>query len=188
MTNAMKTSAGAAIVIHHQVSPDYLQQYEQWLAEIIQAAGEFNGHQGVTILKPAKEQPHYDITVRFDSRAAAERWLQSSTRQQLIAKVATLLQLPEDVRITSGIDYWFQPLNSPSPHPVRWKQWLVTTLVICMLTMLVPPLLQLLFQLIPMLGLWGIRHLLNAGIVVALVIFIIMPRLVPLIAKWMFKP
>lgn len=179
---------GASILIHHQVDPKQQASYESWLATIIEVAAGFPGHQGVTILKPSQGQQRYEIAVRFASQQAAERWLDSNERQQLIGKVAPLLQLPENVQIASGIDHWFQPINSPSPHPVRWKQWLITTLVICLLTMLIPPLLQLLFTAIPLLGLWGIRHLLTAGIIVGLVVYLVMPRLVPLLAGWLFKP
>ncbi|MCH8537873.1 MAG: antibiotic biosynthesis monooxygenase [Alkalimonas sp.] len=182
-----QATAGASILIHHQVLADAMADYENWLTEIIQAAAGFAGHQGVTILKPAAGQQQYEIAVRFSSETDAKSWLESEVRQQLIAKVAPLLQLPENVLISTGIDHWFQPLNSDAPHPVRWKQWLLTTLVICVLTMLVPPVLQQLFTLVPVLGVWGLRHLLSAAVIVGLVVYLIMPRLVPLLASWLFR-
>ncbi|MDP4529318.1 antibiotic biosynthesis monooxygenase [Alkalimonas delamerensis] len=188
MSSSQQPQAGASILIHHQVDPSQHTSYESWLATIIEVAAGFAGHQGVTILKPTPGQQHYEIAVRFASEADAKRWLDSDERQQLIGKVAPLLQLPENVQISSGIDHWFQPVHSPAPHPVRWKQWLITTLVICLLTMLIPPLLQVLFDALPLLGLWGIRHLLTAGIIVGLVVYLVMPRLVPLLAGWLFKP
>ncbi|MDP4536307.1 antibiotic biosynthesis monooxygenase [Alkalimonas collagenimarina] len=187
MATPQQTQAGASILIHHQVRPDSMDSYESWLADIIQAAAEFTGHQGVSILKPVKGQQQYDIAVRFSSQADAERWLTSDIRKQLIEDVAPLLQLPENVRISTGIDHWFQPVNSPVPHPVRWKQWLLTTFVICLLTILVPPVLQLAFNAWPLLGYWGIRHFISAAIIVGLVVYIIMPRLVSLLAGWLFK-
>ncbi|SEA77415.1 antibiotic biosynthesis monooxygenase [Alkalimonas amylolytica] len=187
MAKQQPATAGASILIHHQVVPDAMDHYEGWLADIIQAAAEFPGHQGVTIVKPAKGLHRYEIAVRFCSEADARLWLESQVRQQLIAEVAPLLQLPENVRVSTGIDQWFQPLNSDAPHPVRWKQWLVTTLVICGLTMLVPPVLQQLFSQVPVLGVWGLRHLLSAAMIVGLVVYLIMPRLVPLLAGWLFK-
>ena len=188
MSSPQQPQTGASILIHHQVDPNQQARYESWLATIIEVAAGFPGHQGVTILKPNQGLQRYEIAVRFASEADAKHWLASDERQQLIGKVASLLQLPENVQISSGIDHWFQPLNSPAPHPVRWKQWLLTTLVICLLTMLIPPLLQLLFDAMPLLGLWGIRHLLSAGIIVGLVVYLVMPRLVPLLAGWLFKP
>ena len=187
MATPQSTPTGTSLLIHHQVRPDSMDSYECWLADIIQAAAEFSGHQGVSIVKPVKGQQQYDIAVRFSSHADAERWLASDLRKQLIDDVAPLLQLPENVRISSGIDHWFEPVNSPAPHPVRWKQWLLTTLVICVLTMLIPPVLQHLFTLIPVLGIWGLHHLVSSAVIVGLVVYLIMPRLAALLTGWLFQ-
>lgn len=182
------SSGGVSVLISHQVRQDAMASYEHWLAEIIAAASRFPGHQGVNILKPVGGHNRYEIAVRFAGQAEAEAWLQSDIRRALIEEAGGYLAIPENIEISSGIDNWFQPLNPPARQPTRWKQWLLTTLVIWLLTLLVPPALSLLlFEPVPLLGLWGIRHAITAAIIVALVIYVVMPRLVRRVSGWLFR-
>ncbi|WP_445395939.1 hypothetical protein [Zobellella sp. An-6] len=179
--------AGVSVLIRHRVRPQALGDYEHWLRKTIDVAAGFSGHQGVNIFKPTCGHTQYDIAVRFASRAEAEAWVQSRERQALLEEAEHYLELPDQVEISSGIDNWFQPLNPPPKQPTRWKQWLVTSLVIWVLTMVVPPVLSPLFEQVPPLGLWGIRHAISAGVIVGLVIYLVMPRLVPRIAHWLYR-
>lgn len=180
-------SNGVSVLIKHRIRQDAMEWYEHWLARTIDAAAQFPGHQGVNILKPVGGHTQYDIAVRFSSQAEAQAWLGSRERATLIAQVREHLELPENVEISTGIDNWFQPLNPSVKQPTRWKQWLLTTLVIWVLTMLVPPVLAPLFSQVPLLGLWGVRHAITAAIIVALVIYLIMPRLVRRVSGWLFR-
>ena len=183
MSDPNSAQRGVSVLISHSVRPDSIAIYERWLADIINVAARFSGHQGVNILKPSHGHHQYEIALRFSSQQDAERWLSSAERRQLITQVETHLVLPESVDITTGIDNWFQPLNK---QPVRWKQWLLTTCVIWVLTLLVPPLLAYLFDLLPLLGVWGIRHGITAAVIVGLVIYVVMPRLARYLARWLF--
>jgi len=105
---------------------------------------------------------------------------------QLLADIRPELESDEQVEIHSGIDYWFTPPTPTSKQPTRWKQWLITTAVIWPLTMLVPYVLSPLFRLVPALDTWGIRHGLVAATIVGLVVYVIMPRVVRMVSKWLF--
>ncbi|MCE8010967.1 antibiotic biosynthesis monooxygenase [Halomonas daqingensis] len=178
---------GATIQIHHRVRPGAADRYETWLRQIIEAAGRFPGHQGVHILRPPEGHHDYEIAVRFASDDDARRWRESAERRELMATIQGDLQQAERVEIVSGIDYWFTPPTPASRQPTRWKQWLVTTSVIWPLTIIVPLLWQPLFGLLPLLGTWGIRHGLIAATIVALVVYVVMPRVVKLVAPWLFR-
>ncbi|MCE8038452.1 antibiotic biosynthesis monooxygenase [Halomonas sp. MCCC 1A11062] len=178
---------GATIKIHHRVRPGAADRYETWLRQIIEAAGRFPGHQGVHILRPPEGHHDYEIAVRFASDDDARRWRESAERCELMATIQRELQQAERVEIVSGIDYWFTPPTPASRQPTRWKQWLVTTSVIWPLTIIVPLLWQPLFGLLPLLGTWGIRHGLVAATIVALVVYLVMPRVVKLVAPWLFR-
>lgn len=181
------TQRGSTFQIHHRVRPEARDRYETWLRQTIEAAGRFPGHQGVHILRPAEGRHDYEIAVRFASDEDARRWRESAERRELLAAIQPDLQQDERVEILSGIDYWFTPPSAASRQPTRWKQWLVTTAVIWPLTMIVPPLWQPLFAQAPLLGAWGIRHGLIAATVVGLVVYLVMPRVVRLVAPWMFR-
>lgn len=175
-------------VIRHRLKKgrDKLEQYENWLARIVPKAATFPGHLGVQIVRPPEGHNEYLIVVRFASIHDLQFWQQSRERRQLINEIAAILDSEESIDIKTGIDYWFTP-PTVSKHPRRWKQWLVTTSVIWPLTMYVPPAMEPLFLRFPELGEFGIRQGVSALVIVALVVYLIMPVYVRLIAKWFFK-
>jgi len=103
----------------------------------------------------------------------------------LLAVIPDILERDDQARIESGIDFWFTPQSQP--QALRWKQWLVTTAVIWPLTLLVPLLLGPVFDAVPWLGVFGLRQGVVAAVVVALVVFVVMPRYVRLIADWLYS-
>ncbi|MEG3081124.1 antibiotic biosynthesis monooxygenase [Halomonas sp. 5021] len=181
-------SRAITLKICHRVKSDARAEYESWLKRIIYVAAQYPGHLGVHILRPAEGHNDYEIALRFASHADAGRWLESAERKALINDALPAFREEEVIEIQSGIDYWFSPPSAPTnKQPVRWKQWLVTTSVIWPLTLLVPVLLTPLFALLPWLSAWGIRHGIVAASVVGLVIYVVMPRVVRLVAPWMFR-
>ena len=166
--------SGRSIIIRHTVKPGHRDHYETWLRQIIAAAAQFSGHQGVHVVRPSEGHDTFEIAVRFSHPEEADTWLNSDVRR-------------EQVEIQTGIDYWFTPPTSKAKQPTRWKQWLITTAVIWPLTLIVPMVFQPIFNQLPVLALWGVRHGLGAATVVALVVYLIMPRVVRLVANWLFR-
>ena len=191
-----KTSASAPtvhdnleklIIIKHTVHSEFRERYEVWLKQIIAAAAEFPGHEGVYILRPQQENNTFEIAVRFSSNAAADAWLSSNIRKELLSSIVFALAADEQLEIKSGIDFWFTPPASKAKQPTRWKQWLITTAVIWPLTIIIPVLYQPLFNILPAISVWGVRHGIIAATIVALVVYLIMPRVVRLVAGWLFR-
>lgn len=180
-------NTGRSIMIRHTVRPDMRERYETWLRQIIEAAGEFPGHQGVHIVRPPPGHNTFESAVRFSGTKEAEAWLESDIRKELVSEIATALDADEHIEIRSGIDFWFTPPESKSKQPTRWKQWLITTAVIWPLTMIVPAIYQPLFEHVPLLAVWGVRHGIVAATIVALVVYLIMPRLVRAVSGWLFR-
>lgn len=178
---------GRTIFIRHTVRPQLKNRYETWLRQIIEAAAQFPGHQGVHVMRPNEGNDTFEISVRFSNNDAAEHWLKSDIRRELVSDITSALAADEHVEIKSGIDFWFTPPASTAKQPTRWKQWLITTSVIWPLTMVVPLGYQPLFDAVPELGTWGIRHGFIAATIVALVVYLIMPRIVRLVAPWLFR-
>jgi hypothetical protein len=174
--------------IQQRVRPDAIARYEQWLRTIAAIAAEYPGHQGVHIIRPAAGHNEYTILIRFASLADAERWTGSADRQNLLAEIADAFEHDDVFQIQPGIEFWFTPPTPAQKKPAPWKQWLITTSVIWPLTMLIPPLFKPLFTAVPALGTWGISHGIVAATIVALVVFLIMPRYVHIVSRWLFKP
>jgi antibiotic biosynthesis monooxygenase (ABM) superfamily enzyme len=182
-------------VVRHRLKKgqDKHRQYESWLGKIVPIAAGFPGHLGVQIARPPQGHNEYRIVVRFASIQDLENWQESQVRKQLINEIAPILDSDEALDIKTGIDYWFTP-PTVGKHPLRWKQWLVTSSVIWPLTVYVPPVMEPLFLEMqpwflkyPELEEFGFRQGVLALVIVGLVVYVIMPVYVRLIAKWFFK-
>lgn len=180
-------NSGRSIIIRHTVQPSQRDRYETWLRQIIAAAAQFPGHQGVHVVRPPLGHDTFEIAVRFSHHDEAEAWLCSDVRRELVSDIVPALSSEEHVEIQTGIDYWFTPPTSKAKQPTRWKQWLITTAVIWPLTLVVPVVFQPIFDRLPVLAFWGVRHGLVAAAIVALVVYLIMPRVVHLVANWLFR-
>ena len=175
------------LLIQQHVRADAVTRYEQWLRIIAAKAAEYPGHQGVHIIRPPAGNNEYSILIRFASIVDAERWTSSADRQRLLAEIADAFEREDQFRIEPGIEFWFTPPSPAQKKPAPWKQWLITTSVIWPLTMLIPPLFKPLFAAVPVLGSWGISHGIIAATIVALVVFLIMPRYVHAVSRWLFE-
>ncbi len=173
-------------VIRHEVRPEAQARYEQWLQRITPLAGRFPGHRGVNVIRPGAGSHAYTITIRFDSLGHAEDWFLSEARRELIEEVQPLLRVSESVETVTGLEFWFTP--APGRPPARpWKQFLVTLSAIYPLTLLVPWALQPLFDAVPALQPQPASRLVVAVVVVALMTWVVMPRLTRRVAKWLFS-
>ena len=175
----------ATLLIQHRVLAGNVSRYETWLRKIVARATEYPGHQGVQIFRPPAGGSDYSIVIRYDNAEHASQWLESADRRQLLAEIEDALEQGDRVQIQSGIAFWFTPEFALSRPVPGWKQWLVTTSVIWPLTMFVPPLFEPLFVRVPLLAAWGVQQGVIAMVIVAIVVFAVMPRYVRLIGKWL---
>lgn len=189
--SAAATSASldesVTLLIQQRVRPEAIARYEDWLRVIAAKAAEYPGHQGVHIIRPPTGSTEYSIMIRFANSADAERWTSSADRRRLLAEIADAFEHEDRFRIQPGIEFWFTPPSPAHKQPAAWKQWLITTSVIWPLTLVVPALFKPLFEIAPLLGYWGISHGIIAAAIVALVVFLIMPRYVRAVSGWLFR-
>jgi antibiotic biosynthesis monooxygenase (ABM) superfamily enzyme len=112
--------------------------------------------------------------------------MESPVRARLIEKARPLLVTGDDFFISSGLDFWFTPGGAKAQVPVRWKQYLVTWSAICPLVFGVP------LVVAPVLRQLGVPNnhflttLVNTGIVVFLMVYLVMPRYTKLVQRWLF--
>lgn len=191
MDTATKNKNGlseqVSFIIQHNVKPEHHENYEVWLKKTILEAAKYPGHMGTQVARPAPGHHNYEIAVRFATRADADRWIESETRKALIKEVEPHIAEPEKLQVSSGIDYWFTSVTEGNKPPKRWKQWLTSVSVIWPLTVLIPMILSPLFEAVPVLGAWGVRQLLTAMCVVAMVVYVVMPPYTRAIAKWLSR-
>ncbi len=176
-----------SFVITHHVHPENHPKYEEWLHKTILEAAKYPGHLGTHVAKPTDDGEQYEISVRFATRADAERWINSDRRHELVKEIETIISEPERLDIRSGIDYWFTTVTEGHKPPKRWKQWLTSVSVIWPLTMIIPLILRPLFRAIPILGHFGVVQLIVAMCVVFMVVYVVMPPYTRAIAKWLSR-
>ena len=173
-------------VIRQHPLPSQVVRYEAWLKEIIPVARTFAGHQGVNIIRPQDAADPYTIVVHFHTIGTLRRWLDSQARKRLLDEIKPCLRAEEDIDIQTGIEFWFTPASA-ARHAKPYKQFLITLSVIFPLTVVVPWLLRPLYGWFPGLALPGISHFLVAAIIVALMVYVIMPRYTRAVAPWLFR-
>ena len=182
----IKLEMPVTTVIRQRPRPDAVAHYEAWLKEIIPIAQSFAGHQSVNVIKPHAAAEPYTIVLHFDTIANLRKWLDSDTRRRLVDTIKPYLHRAEDVDIRTGFEFWFTP-TAIAKHARPWKQYLVTLSAIFPLTVVVPFILEPLLRWTPVLALPGVRQLLVAAIIVALMVYVIMPRYTRAIASWLFR-
>lgn len=172
------------LVITHALNPQDAQVYEQWLGKIMPVAADYPGHLGANVIRPVEGHGKWNIIIRFDTLEHLYGWTQSETRKQLVDEIVPLLTEGDHTEVRTEAAFWFTP---PAPHvrqPKRWKQFLITLLVIVPSTLLVP-----------WLTAWGfpalkgslLLHLINDACVVALVVWLWMPLVTHIFSGWLKK-
>ena len=173
------------LVIQHKVRADSLDTYEQWLKRAVQAARRQPGHLGVNVIRPEEGGRHFTTVVRFCESARLQAWVNSSERQAMIGEVMPLLEGGDHTEVHDDPEFWFTPAKSGAAQPPRWKQALLTYLVICPMTLLVPALLAPFFAEFPALGGRVTGNLIVNLFVILPVVFFIMPLVTRWCAGWL---
>lgn len=171
-------------VISHVIRSGREQGYEEWLHGIAAAAKQFDGHMGVSIIRPRDHaHPEYVAILRFDRYNNLKTWLESDTRREWIERLQPLIEKPESIQTLTGLETWFslpnQLLKTPPP---RYKMALITWLGVFFTLAIVSRLLAPILSNLPIL----LAQLITTGLVVALLTYVIMPRLTKLFRLWLY--
>ncbi|MEL6320359.1 MAG: antibiotic biosynthesis monooxygenase, partial [Cyanobacteria bacterium J06626_14] len=158
--------------------------YEDWIKGVAADAREFEGHLGVSILRPQPgSQLDYVIVLQFDACNHLTNWLNSDTRKMWIERVKPLIQEQETIQILSGLESWFQlPNQAGHKPPKRYKQAILVWVAVMFVSLVVGPLVAPFIQLLP--GVITIAA--NAAITVILLSYVIMPQLTKWFKRWLF--
>ena len=183
-TAAYRSNQQVTAVISHYIRPGRESGYEAWLEGISATARKFEGHEGVTILRPqAGSRKEYVIILRFDKYQNLCQWMRSPERQEWIEQAKPLTEKPENVQILTGLEALVSLPNTASPPPPKYKTALVTWIgvFVCAST--------LGYFLAPFLA--GLPYLLRqaimTGLVVVLLAYVVMPRLTRVFYKWLHQ-
>lgn len=167
------------IIVHHPRA-DARAAYEAWLDEIGAICRRFPGYLSTDVLRPVGSHPTYTIIIRFAGIEALRAWTETPERREALQRIEPALEQGDRYAIRTGLDFWFAP---PTVQPPKaWKQYLITLSAIFPLTVVVPWVLGPLLGLLPML----VGKAVVAAVVVALMVYVIMPRYTRRVARWLY--
>jgi uncharacterized protein len=174
-------------IISHVVRPGREQGYEEWFHGIATDARKFKGHLGVSTIRPQdRAYPEYVVILKFDRYDNLKTWLESDVRRDWIERLQPLIEKPEAIQTLTGLETWFTlPNKSLKAPPPKYKMALVTWLGVFVTLAIVSRLLAPILSSLPIL----LNQLITTGLVVALLTYLIMPRLTQLFEYWLYpKP
>jgi len=178
---------GATVVITHRIRHGMHAQYEAWLAEVAASSQAAAGLIDWQVVRPVKGiTTAYTVILRFESPQRLQQWMGSAQRAAHIERVKPFLARDDEFFVRSGLDFWFSPEGAKARLPVRWKQFLLTWSAIFPLSLATS---QLVLPLLHGAGLphWrGLDGLIGSGMVVALMVYVVMPRYTRLAQRWLF--
>ena len=171
-------------VISHRVRPGREQGYEEWLKGIAAAAHGFDGHLGVSILRPqAGQNSNYVSVLQFDQADHLQTWLESDTRREWLERAQPLILAMEDIQVLTGLETWFYlPNLDMTPPPPRYKMAVVTWIGVQIATLIMATFLGPIFTPLPRF----INLAISNVIVVLALTYLLMPQLTRLFTAWLY--
>ncbi|KNH45130.1 antibiotic biosynthesis monooxygenase [Pseudomonas lini] len=174
------------LIVKHRVKAGFEVPYEAWLRNIVSVAGQSDGHLGVDVIRAKNGGlDMFTCVLRFCSTEAMQRWLDSPQRQALVDEAAPMLADGDQTEVNPVNEFWFSPLAEAGLPPPRWKQAVVTLLVILPHTLLVPLLWGPLLQLNAFLSNYVVATFLITLTIVLSVVYVFMPLATRLFAPWL---
>ena len=174
------------LIVKHRVKAGFEVPYEAWLRNIVKVAAQNVGHLGVDVVRGKNAGlDSYTCVLRFCSTEAMQNWLDSPQRQALVNEAAPMLADGDQTEVNPLNEFWFSPQAEAGTPPPRWKQAVVTLLVILPHTLLVPLLWGPLLQLNAFLSNYVVATFLITLTIVLSVVYLFMPMATRLFAPWL---
>lgn len=176
-------SGPVTITVRRKVKPGREAAYEAWLKRLTEgAARDFPGYLGADFHRPGADGAYRSV-FRFDSLAHLEAFERSDFRAAMLAEGAGLFATDAAWERMTGLEFWFDPppgTRAPQPSPHRMAVVLVGVVFALVL--------GLNLTLGPLMAGWplALRLLVTVVIQVALMTYVIMPRLTPRIARFIY--
>jgi antibiotic biosynthesis monooxygenase (ABM) superfamily enzyme len=177
-------SEPVTVVVRRKVKPGREKDYEVWLERLTRGAAEtFKGYLGAEFHRPAAQGSEYRSVFRFDSIENLDAFERSDFRRDMLAEAAPLFTADAAWERMTGLEFWFDPppgTKVPQPSPHRMALVLIAV-VFCLVLILN-------LGLGPFMTGWPLplRLLVTVTIQVTLMTYVIMPRLTPLIARFIY--
>ena len=171
------------VVVRRHVKPGREADYEAWLERLTKGVAEhFDGYLGAEFHRPPTGSAYRSV-FRFDTLDHLEAFERSDFRSRMLTEAAPFFAGDASWERMTGLEFWFDPppgtrLPQPSPH----RMALVLIAVVSALVLVLNLVLGRVSADWPLV----LRVLVLVTIQVTLMTYVIMPRLTPLIARFVY--
>lgn len=174
------------LVIKHRVKPGHEAAYESWLKKTVNVASRREGHLGADIHRDNHGGLQvFTCVLRFCSTDVMQSWLDSTERHELVQEALPMLADGDQTEVTTGSEFWFAPATENQEQPPRWKQAVISFLVILPLSLIVPKLWMPVLSLHPFFAGYLGSNIVITATIVTLVVYLCMPAAMRLFAPWL---
>ncbi|MDZ7629889.1 MAG: antibiotic biosynthesis monooxygenase [Gemmatimonadaceae bacterium] len=172
------------VVVTRRVKPGREAEYEAWLGQLLRDAAALSGYLGATIHRPGSAGPRdYTSVFRFDSIANLRAFEASDLRRRALARVSEYVEADAAWRTLSGLEFWFAtPAGTVVPQPSRARMAVIMVVVVYGLVLSIGQVVGLTLTGVPA----PLRLLVTIIIEVALMTWIIMPRITRWLSRWIY--
>ena len=172
------------VVVSRRVRPGCEAAYETWLQRLLDSVRDWPGYLGTTVQRPGPGAPReYTSVFRFATLAHLQAFEQSGLRRDALLAVAPLVEADARWTQLSGFELWFAaPTGTIVPQPSRARMALLMTVVVYVLVLSLGAVVGRILGDVP----FPVRLLVTIVIEVALMTWVIMPRLTRALARWIY--
>jgi uncharacterized protein len=181
---APESDQPVTVVVTRKVKFGREADYEAWLARLLRDVTALPGYLGATVHRPASAgSREYTSIFRFDSVAHLRAFENSDLRRLALAEVASVVEADAAWQQYTGLEFWFAaPVGTVVPQPSRARMALLMIAVVYLLVLSIGSLVGLVLSSAP----FAVRLLVTITIEVALMTWVIMPRLTRWLAGWIY--
>jgi antibiotic biosynthesis monooxygenase (ABM) superfamily enzyme len=172
------------VVVSYTVKPGKEKVFERTIHQTINAAHNYTGHLGATVIKD--DDRRYHLIYRFSGHELLNKWLQSDERKQFLDKISGFVEDKViEVQKITGFETWFKaPAEAHTASPPRWKMLLLTFLGAYPVVVLFQ------FLIAPHILKWNLflRSLMFPIVILTTMTYLVMPVLTRWFRGWLYKP
>ncbi|WP_299895461.1 antibiotic biosynthesis monooxygenase [uncultured Aquimarina sp.] len=171
-------------VVRHYIKPEKQKEFEEWSLNIKKIASGFEGFLGLQSIAPPEDSNEYITVFKFTSIPALQAWMNSEVRKAEIKKLHLFSEKDAYLKHVGGIDFWFEgPEKTILSTPPKWKMSILTWLAVYSGVVLLSMLYHFLLPNSPSL----LITFLVTITLVPLLTWVLMPNIVKLFKRWIFK-
>lgn len=176
-------SEPVTVVVTRRVKAGREEEYEAWLARLLEGAKALPGYLGTTVQRPAPGGHEYTSVFRFETVEHLRAFENSDLRARALREVVDLVEADAAWSRLTGLEFWFTPPpGTVVPQPSKLRMSLVMITVVYGLVLSIGTLVAAVLSSAPT----PLRLLVTITLEVFLMTYVLMPRLTKWLARFIY--